>query len=392
MRILIGADTYLPDVNGAARFTDRLARGLAGRGHDVHIVCPSTDGQPATERHDGLTVHRLRSVRYRFHETLRICLPWHARSGAQQIVASVHPDVVHVQSHMVVGRALSRAAKDLGRGLIATNHFMPENVFSYMPYLPRALRGRAARWMWRDLGSVFASADLITAPTLRAVELLRAETGLGGLPVSCGIDADNYHPMRTQPVPAPADPTILFVGRLDPEKRIDELVRAFARLSPVPHPRLEIVGDGPERSRLEQLAVQLGVDDRVRVCGRLSDAELLAAYRRAAIFCMPGVAELQSLVTLEAMSAGKPVVAANAMALPHLVHPGENGWLYQPGNAGELAMRLATLIGDPKLRHRMGERSVRIAATHGLNATLDQFEGLYATVISPSQRRLTVAA
>lgn len=390
MKILFGADTYLPDVNGAARFTDRLTRGLARRGHDVHVVCPSVDGRPATHRQDDVTVHRLRSVRYRFHETLRVCLPWQAAADTHEMVDAIRPDLVHVQSHIAVGRGLVRAAKICDRPLIATNHFMPENVFHYMPYLPRVFRRPAARWLWRDLGAVFTAADLVTAPTPCAVDLLRTEAGLEGLPVSCGIDPDRYRQDDTT-APVPDEPTILFVGRLDHEKRVDDLIRAFARLRPGLRARLEIVGDGQERARLEQLSQELGVGDRVWMRGHISDTELLATYTRAAVFCMPGVAELQSLVTLEAMSAATPVVAANALALPHLVHPGENGWLYQPGDAGELAMRLATLVHDFRLRTRMGERGAEIAAKHGLEATLDQFEELYATLVTPSIERLTMA-
>lgn len=380
MRILIGADTYAPDVNGAARFAHRLASGMADRGHDVHVVCPSADGQPATLGQDGPTVHRLRSVRYPFHPTLRACLPWQAATETCDVVKTLKPDLIHVQSHMVVGRGLVRAATSFERPLIATNHFMPENVFTYMPYLPPVLRHRAKRWLWRDLGAVFGAADLVTAPTPRAVELLRTQTGIDGLPVSCGIDLDRYRSGAAQAV-QPGEPMILFVGRLDTEKRVQELVQAFAGLNPEHPARLEIVGDGQERQRLHHLITQLGVGDRVRMRGHVSDDDLLECYRRAAVFCMPGVAELQSLVTLEAMSAGKPVVAADAMALPHLVRPGKNGWLYQPGNTGELAMRLAALLDNPALARQMGEHSVRIAAGHALNATLDRFEELYAETL-----------
>ena len=82
---------------------------------------------------------------------------------------------------------------------------------------------------------------------------------------------------------------------------------------------------------------------------------------------MPGIAELQSIATLEAMAAGTPVVAADAMALPHLVRPGRNGWLYRPGDVAELSTRLAALLRDPGLRRRMGAASRELVAEHAFD-------------------------
>ncbi|MFC5993347.1 glycosyltransferase [Pseudonocardia hispaniensis] len=387
LRIVIGADTYPPDVNGAARFAARLADGLAGRGHDVHVVAPSPDGRAGRHREDRVTVHRIRSHRYPLHENFRICLPWQAGPATAALLDAVDPDVVHVQAHFVVGRGLAVAASRARRPLVATNHFMPENLFAHAR-IPGSLRQVAARWAWRDLARVFGRAAVVTAPTPRAVQLLADSAGLAGaLPVSCGIDADRYAGGVEADVP-----TVLFVGRLDQEKRVDELLRAFARLPADLPARLEIVGDGARRGAWAALAGELGLSGRVCWRGFVSEDELLGAYRRCAVFCMPGIAELQSLATLEAMSAGKPVVAADAMALPHLVRPGRNGWLYDPGDVGSLAARLATLLADAALRRRMGTASRQIASRHALGATLDRFEELYRGVLGHTTGPIAAAA
>ncbi|WP_328767213.1 glycosyltransferase [Streptomyces sp. NBC_00286] len=92
---------------------------------------------------------------------------------------------------------------------------------------------------------------------------------------------------------------------------------------------------------------------------------------------MPGTAELQSLVTMEAMAAGKPVVAAAAMALPHLVHHGYNGCLYPPGDISALTAALASVLDGAEERVRMGEASRTLIAEHDITHTLTAFEGLY---------------
>ncbi len=384
LRLLIGAETYPPDVNGAARFAERLATGLAARGHEVHVVAPSPTGPPSKEVRDGVTVHGVRSHRYFMRPDFQVCMPWESAPATAALMEGIDPDVVHTQAHMVVGRGIVNAAGRTGRPLVATNHFMPENLAAHSP-VPRVLQRVGHRMAWKDLGRVFGKADVVTAPTPRAVELLVRSAGLeGAFPVSCGIDAERYHAATPDPE---ATPTVLFVGRMDQEKRVDELIRAFAALPAGVPARLELIGDGPERAAWTALTDSLGVGDRVGFRGFVSEDELVAAYARAAVFCMPGIAELQSLVTLEAMASSTPVVAADAMALPHLVRPGRNGWLYQPGDVLELSTRLSALLTDPALRHRMGAASLDIVAEHSIGATLDTFEGIYESLAT---RRLEI--
>lgn len=377
MKIMLGSDTYPPDVNGAARFTERLATGLAARGHEVHVVAPSWLGPAAREEINGVTVHRIVSHRWPLHEKFRICLPWQANPATAALVRALAPDLVHVQAHFVVGRGLSIAADHAGVPLVATNHFMPENLVE-QARIPKRMQELAARIAWRDVGRVFGRADLVTAPTPRAVELLERSTSLvGAEAISCGIDVETYS-RATERADVHEPPRILFVGRLDQEKRVDELIRAVAMLPAGVDYRVDVVGDGTCRKAWTALAAELGVSHKINFLGFVSETELLEAYGRSDVFCMPGVAELQSLATLEAMAAGKPVVAANAMALPHLAHPGRNGFLYTPGEVPELSLHLQRLLQNPDLRARMGERSREIVAGHALANTLDAFEEVYA--------------
>ncbi|MGO1052038.1 glycosyltransferase [Crossiella sp. CA198] len=388
LRIVLGADTFPPDVNGAANFAGRLAHGLAARGHDVHVLCPSPGGEPGTVTDGGITIHHLPSVRTPFHPDFRISLPWQTRKAAD-LLAGLDPDVVHVQSHFPVGRAVLRAATARQVPTVATNHFMPENLFGYLK-IPAALRRSLARLGWRDLVRVYREAGIVTAPTPRAVNLLTANH-FPGKPraISCGIDIEHYAAPRAQK--STVDTSVLFVGRLDAEKNVHELIHAVSR---IPGLRAELIGDGFCRTRLESLAAELGVTDRVRFRGVVSDEDLVQAYRRNDIFCMPGTAELQSLATMEAMAAGLPVVAADAMALPHLVHPGVNGHLYPPADLDTLTGHLAALAANPDQRATMGAASSQLITRHALDTTLATFEQVYAELIAPRTpvRVLTGAA
>jgi len=375
---VIGADTFPPDVNGAANFASRLAAGLTGRGHEVHIVAPAASRKHGTwaEEHDGesFTVHRLRSWRWYPHDWLRFALPWRSQANAAKILDAVKPDVVHLQSHIVVGRGLARQAAQRGIRIIGTNHFMPENMIEHT-LIPKFLRDFAIRTAWRDAAKTFALCGAVTSPTRRAAAFLEAETGLTGVhAISCGIDAANYTPdfsPRTQN-------RVIFVGRVTGEKQIDVLLRAVASLDPALDVQLDIVGGGDLFHSLQQLAEELGIRSRVSFPGYVTDEELRALYTRATVFAIPSTAELQSIATMEAMASGLPVVAANAMALPHLVHDGENGYLFEPGNVDELAARLTDVLTAPDERlARMKKASLAYIKAHDIQRTLSTFESLY---------------
>lgn len=395
LRIVIGAVMYPPEVSGAANFGHRLAVGLARRGHDVHVICHSLDRRETTTVEDGVTVHRVASYRTPAHPTFRVCPPWRATAVAGRLLDEIKPDVVHVQSHFFIGRGLINAARKRGIGLLATNHFMPENIFGYVR-IPRSLQKAGARVLWHYLIKHYRKAQLVTAPTPRAVQLLQ-DNGFDrpATPVSCGIDVDRYRRRAAEHRSTGRDDEtrhILFVGRLDEEKHIDDLLRAVALLRTEAPVRLEIVGDGSCRQWLGELAAELGIAEQVHFAGLVDDDELLDAYARADLFCMPSIAELQSLATMEAMSAGTPVVLANAMALPHLVESGENGWLYPPRDVHALSHAIEDVIGDRETIEKMGAASERLVAKHDIDAVLARFESIYRQAIAADDEIAPVEA
>ncbi|WP_375400702.1 glycosyltransferase [uncultured Amnibacterium sp.] len=374
----MGGDTFPPDVNGAASFSVRLAAGLAGRGHDVHIVAQTHDGPPGAfrEQHLGqtLTVHRLASFKWPLHDWLRAVYPWAITPNSDRIARQVRPDVVHMQSHMVIGRGLSTVAKRRGIRLIATNHFMPENLIEHTP-LPKFIWPLATRLAWLDAARLYRRAAALTTPTRRAADYLKSRTGLTDVrAISCGIRMSDYRP----DFEVKSDRRIVFCGRVTGEKMLPDLLEAVALLPTELDAQLDIVGDGDQRATLERLARTLGIQDRVHFPGRISDEQLRDLLTRATVFAMPSTAELQSIATMEGMASGLPVVAADAMALPHLVKDGENGYLFPPRDVAALADRLERVL---RLPHDdlvvMQRASLRLLEPHDIDTTITVFEQLY---------------
>jgi glycosyltransferase involved in cell wall biosynthesis len=253
---------------------------------------------------------------------------------------------------------------------------MPENLIKYSVIIPKWFEKTAMKLAWRDAGRILKKVDFITTPTRRAAELLESAAGVSDvLAISCGIEASKF--ANSTPTSNKV-PRILFLGRLDYEKHIHNLLSAVAKLPAELNTQVEIVGDGGERKALELQAQQLGIAKQVKFLGHITEDELPKAYERATLFAMPSIAELQSIATMEAMASGRPVVAADAMALPHLVHDGDNGYLFPPDDVDAFADRLLKILtADKKELARLSENSLYLIQSHDIERTLKIFEGLY---------------
>ncbi|MCS5728513.1 glycosyltransferase [Herbiconiux moechotypicola] len=391
----MGADTFAPDVNGSARFSEHLASGLASRGHDVHVVAPAAGRKHGTwkEVYDGqvITAHRLHSWRWYPHDWLRFAIPWRIQQNSSRIIDEVKPDVVHFQSHIIVGRGVSGEAKKRGIRIVGTNHVMPENMLQFS-FIPKFLQNWAIGLAWAAARRSFIRADAVTAPTRKAADFFEKATGIHDIyAISCGIDADSYTPDFTPRT----ENRVLFVGRVAGEKQIDVLLKAIALLPADLDTKVEIVGGGDQLKNLQAMAEQLGLGDRATFTGYVTEEELRKAYTRSTVFAMPSIAELQSIATMEALASGLPVVAADAMALPHLVHDGENGYLFRPGDEHDLAAKLEKVLRLPQNELDAFKReSLSIVSAHDIQRTLTTFEHLYRgepvtdpAVMPPSSRK-----
>jgi glycosyltransferase involved in cell wall biosynthesis len=377
--VLIGCDTFTPHVNGAARFAERLAAGLAERGHHVHVMAPSAGHRNhgtfiETVEGQQITVHRLPSWRWPPHDWLTFVLPWMAKRYSRRVLDEVKPDVVHIQSHIVIGRGLAREARKRGIPMVATNHVMAENILDFTT-LPPLLDKVFVKLAWDDAKRTLDMARAVTTPTRKAADFLEATIDIHGvIPISCGIKASDYAPDLS-----PRDGNrLVFVGRLTTEKHIDVALQAMAKLDPALNVSFDVVGSGDQRRSLDQLTAQLGLTDRVRFHGHTTDDELRSLLSHASVFVIASIAELQSIATMEAMASGLPIVGADAVALPHLIHDGENGYLFRPGDVDDLAAKLTTVLTQtPEERLRMQQASLEGVKVHDLERTLDTFEALY---------------
>jgi 1,2-diacylglycerol 3-alpha-glucosyltransferase len=383
MRILIANDTFYPDLNGNSYFTYRLASGLIKRGHEVLVIAPSRTFRHEKSIRQGVPVFGLRSIPIPHYANLRIALPFFVKKTLTNVISEFNPEAVHVQDHSTVGRATIKIAKKLGIKIIGTNHFMPENLVFYL-HFPDWLEKKVINLAWNDFRRIYEKLDIITTPTKTAVNLLK-KYGFSKevIPISNGIDTKKFRPGQDaaylkQRYNLPDKPILLYVGRLDKEKNVDLVLRALAQVTPEEiAPHFLIAGKGYEMKNLKKLAEKLKIQNRVTFAGFMPDEDLPFLYNLASVFINAGVAELQSLVMMEAMASGLPVIGVNAMALPELVHDNENGYLFPIGDAKKLSGCIQKMFSNPEQMKLMGEKSLEIIRDHDAENIMSRFESLY---------------
>lgn len=380
MKVLIACDTFAPDHNGTATFSKNLAVSLQKRGYEVHVIAPATSKLYGTfrEKHDDtpIIVHRLKSYRLPLQPSQRFVNPIRLTNRINGLIKAIQPQIVHIQSHINIGHHAAVAAVLNQTRLVATSHIDAQSLVENAILAPKFVKNFLTKLLLKDAARVFSSAAVISAPTKRAAQMLEgAVAGLRVLPISGGVDIDLFN---TLPEPTQVDRKLLYVGRLDREKHVYVLLEAIAKLPKSFQISLDVVGSGSQANELSKLATELGISELVHFTGELSEAELLSKLGESSVFVMPSIQELQSMATLEAMAAGRPIIAADAMALPHLVHAGENGYLFKPDSPTDLANKIQAVFDLSKSDFdKLSQGSRVLAESHDLAATIDVYERLY---------------
>jgi len=220
----------------------------------------------------------------------------------------------------------------------------------------RVLLSVQARWERRNV----RLADRVIVTSRYCAEVARREYGVPEAKLAVvpePIDHDEWEAVFARVSRRAADrPVVLCVARLYPRKRVQDLLEAVHRLRRrIPGLQLRVVGQGPEWSRLLRLRSELGLGDAVLFLGEVSRRQLAEEYLSADCFCLPSVQEGFGIVFLEAMAAGKPVVACRAAAVPEVVPDGKAGMLVPPRSPDDLALALERTLSDPRLAKELGE-------------------------------------
>jgi phosphatidylinositol alpha-mannosyltransferase len=197
-----------------------------------------------------------------------------------------------------------------------------------------------------------------------------------------GIDVDRFRHPAARPLAMPASlRTVLFVGRLEPRKGVDRLIRAMAIVQQrAPDARLVIVGDGPDRTALEATARDEGV--AVTFEGRVPDDVLPAYYRAADIVCSPALGgESFGIVLLEAMAAGRPIVATRIEGYMELLAGSGSARLVDVDDSAALVHEITSLVADPELRRALGACGAAFVRAYDWKTIARRLESIYLELV-----------
>ncbi len=393
MRILIIGATYLPQNNGQSIFTGSLAEGMARKGNEVMVLTPGTGQKEEKTRINGVVKVSTRAINLRFiHKEFYLAFGY--QSQVKEIFRNFRPEVVHLQDSAPVSQYAARLARIQGTPVITTHHPGPDVGAPYFTNMPNPLRGWIVYFIWRWLLAFLNKSDIVVTPSASAARML-VDHGLkvDVRPISCGVNLrdfnetpDDCHAAQLQRYGLPSNRKIfLYVGRMDYEKRVDVIVRAIANVNQ-DDVLLALAGKGARDEDIKRLARRLKIEDRVQFLGEVTHSQVPDLMNCASVFVMPGDGESLSIATLEAMACGKPVLAANAMALPELVKNGLNGFLFEPGNPLDAARKIEMLASHSEIWRQMGEASKQRVARHDTHNMLLAYEALYHNAQTRSKR------
>ncbi|MBR3256191.1 glycosyltransferase [Candidatus Saccharibacteria bacterium] len=412
MKIVIATAVYYPMINGVAVFSHNLAMGLVKRGHEVLVLCPSQSGKNYTRTEDGVKVCHLKSVDVKVYpdqissvppkkKVLGLELPHLFYKKGLKVSAfpaveikraldKFQPEVVHVQVSDPIGLSVVSYARKNHIPVVTTEHNQPEVITESLK-MPGAVRRPVNALLSSYFRNRQSKSDFVTMPTEQAIRnlLKKHELGIPIAAVSNGVDLSNFKPgkpaagiYKKYDISSNA-PIVLYVGRIDPEKKVSTVIVAFKKArNVVPKAKLVIVGDGVDKPRLEKLVKDLELEDDVKFLGRVMPPDLYELYKAGTVFATASEIETQGIVLIEAAASGLPLIAVDKGAVSEVCITDENGFLCEPGNVKEISEAMVKILSDKDLCEKFSKNSIKIAAEHDFERTLDKFINIYNKVIS----------
>lgn len=407
MRICIAQRITMahPIKGGMERHLHMLARGLAARAHDVHVITTAHPQGLAEDVQDGVHYHYLSPYSYRRYDPA-----WWAASYRR--FTALHEQqpfsIFCSQSAGALGY-LSRLKPEHGLAVVVILHGTLWSALLTQVRGARSARGlyRLARlaWvlpghyrLWRKSAPVV---DRYIAVSHEVAEGWRREFNLPAEQVSVvlnGVDIDLFRPSaemraatRQRLGLAPDQPVLVTTSRLEYEKGVQLAIRALRELPD--NAALLIAGAGAYRQALERLTAQLGLADRVRFLGFVPHQDLPAVLNAADVFLAPTLCQEGLMLTaIEAQACGLPVVATAASGVLTAVQDGVGGHLFPMGDSDALVSRVRHLIEDPALRAQMGAKArANVEAHFSQSLMVTETEAIFLSIVAAAQTASSVS-
>nr|WP_278357270.1 glycosyltransferase family 1 protein [Acinetobacter lwoffii] len=381
LKIAIVTDTWAPEINGVAHSLLQLCKGLQQQGNSIFLIRPEQSESCQDFRPDQECLVRAQSI----PKYSGLQFGWPQLIKLSKALKKAQVDIVHIVTEGPLGFAMLQLARSLQIPVSSGFHsaFHDFSRFFDLAFLMKPVQ-HYLRWFHNNT-------QLTCVPSQDTADALhRLGFSCPLVVVGRGVDHSRFSPshyrakLRQQWQADEHTRVMLYVGRLSPEKEVDVLISAYrSMLAMDARTKLVIVGDGPDRERLMQLAKSLDVI----FMGSLSGQALSEAYASADVFVFASQVETFGNVVLEAMASGLPVIAYDyACANLHVQH-GETGWLSRLGHQQGLIQHM---LGLPDLQRlqQMGAQARKKAEKVGWQYPVRQFEQALYSLVQQQEYRI----
>ncbi|MBR6627535.1 MAG: glycosyltransferase family 4 protein [Lachnospiraceae bacterium] len=385
MKILITTDLFTTSTNGVVTSVQNLRQELINKGHDVRIL---TLSEGMTSYKDG-DFYFVRSVPIGMvYPDVR--MPMFYRSRMIDELVEWKPDIIHSQCEFFSFQFAQRISKLTGAPLVHTYHTLYEQYVTYV--IPSR---RVGKHMVQNLSRMrLKGVNVIIAPTGKVEDALRGygvDNDICVVPTGISLEQhyrrvseeDRLRKRKELGISAD-DQVLLNLGRLGTEKNLEELLE-FYRAARYENPGLRflIVGDGPDKKQLEELAQKLGIDRDVIFTGMVDPGEVQEYYQLADVFVSASTSETQGLTYIEAAANGLPLLCRKDDCLQDIIIEGVNGYVYS--SEEEFHEKLGMIMKNPEWRKRAGRQSEKIAESFDKEHFAATMESIYESVIAGEQ-------
>jgi glycosyltransferase involved in cell wall biosynthesis len=362
---------------GGERQFYEISRRVAAKGHDVTILTCRFPGQPAEEVIEGMKIYRVGLSRDpKTGGARKSAVPIFSYIlKTARLAMKLTPELIHCNTYFPVYSGII-AARTIGVPVISTFH----DIYGLKGWIKSQ---NSIIW---GLAGHFATTFAAQLPHDRVISVSpQCKQKLLALGIRehkitiipNGVDLKLFDSLHAKKI----HNQILYVGRLVEFKHVDWLIEAFAEvLKEVPSAKLKVVGDGPERTRLEKLTREMRVQKHVIFTGLTPTYDAVTRYyKESEVFVLPSTVEGEAIVLKEAMAARLPLIAMNipGSGVLSLMLDGENGFLLEPGRPELIAEKLIQLLRDRKLKNRMGSRGRRFVQRFDWDIIADRTLEIY---------------
>jgi len=344
-----------------------IAKYLAVRGHEVHVITQRDPGLPRNEYVEGFYIHRIGIPNLKVGDltlfTLDLCI----------LLKKIQPHIIHAQSIpmglpcLICKKLLKIPFVVMGQG---------SDVYGYWPY--KSLISRL----------VLKNADAVIALTEDMKKQMLKMHSREIFIIPNGVEIETFSAITREEARRTLgidthEKILLYVGRLYPVKGVRYLVKAMdiIRNYYKDNVKLIIVGDGEQRNYLLQLTRKLNLENYIIFVGKVPHRKIPIYLKAADVFVLPSLREGFGMVILEAMAAGLPVVATRVGVVPEIIKDYENGFVVEPMSSHQIAEKMLLLLKDEKLREKMSKNNIEKAKEFSWEKVTQTLERLYLTLL-----------